>query len=128
MEKNVYRYIHKNISRYRICPISIRNYLNVEFVLDISDNINSYDESRVFYLNEKEIVIKYRIQDSNKEIFDIPVINSKDICDKISLHREFMIKRKYNHFIYNKKRVKDVSYILNFFLPNEMIINIIVHL
>mgnify|MGYP001322569103 CR=1 FL=1 len=55
IDENIVRYIHKNSSRYRICPISIRNYLKVEFVLDSSDHIKNYDNNRVFYLNDNII-------------------------------------------------------------------------
>ena len=39
IDYNVYKYIHKNNSKYRICPVSIRKYLCVEFILDDIQNI-----------------------------------------------------------------------------------------
>ena len=106
IDKNIDRFIHRNISRYRICPISIRHYLKVEFVLESFDNIKSYDNNRVFYLNENNIYI--------------PVINSKDICNKIALHREFMIKYKYIKRVNKIKRKKQIKFILNSILPYDI--------
>lgn len=119
IDKNIDRFIHRNISRYRICPISIRHYLKVEFVLESSDNIKNYDNNRVFYLNENAIVIKYKIKLNEDNIY-IPVINSKDICNKISLHREFMIKYKYIKRVNKIKRKKQIKFILNSILPYDI--------
>ena len=125
IDYNVYKYIHKNNSKYRICPVSIRKYLCVEFILDDIQNIINYNEYDFFYLNDNQIVTNYRINLPNKDFIDIPIINSKDVCKKILLHREFMIKHKFKKKIWEKQKNKKLNTILNIFLPFEIIPRII---
>ena len=116
IEKNVYRYMHRNNSKYRICPVSIRNYLCVNFVSDDAQNINSYNDSDFFYLNDYTIVTGYTIKLPTNEIIKIPIINTADIIRKILIHREFMIKYEFKKKYWKKEK----QILLNNFLPSEI--------
>jgi hypothetical protein len=116
INQKFYRHMHRNNSKYRIGPVSIRNYLRVNFVLDNAQNINSYDDSDFFYLNYYTIVTGYTINLPTNEIIKIPIIKTTDILRKILIHREFMIKHKLKKKYWKKEK----QILLNNFLPSEI--------